>query len=73
MPDSSATRWIEDAEARGFAAAMLARGNVRESHSLHLGKTIAQVPSWLRHASAEPRRLPGLGLHPTRLWGTGPA
>ena len=44
MPLSNMTRWIEDAEARSFyEAAMFARGNVRESHYLHLAETIAKV------------------------------
>jgi hypothetical protein len=50
MSHSNMTRWIEDAEARRFnKAAMFARGNVRESRYLHLGETIAKVPSWFRH------------------------
>jgi hypothetical protein len=64
MSHSNMTRWIEDAEARKFnEAAMFARGNVRESHSLHLGKTIAKVPSWLRH---------GIGRNRVdyRVWGS---
>ena len=51
MSQSNLTRWIEYAEARTYtdAAKFELSCNPTERHYLHLGETIAKVPSRLRH------------------------
>ena len=46
------TRWIEEADARRFGEAVtFERGpELRERHFMHLGNTIAHLPTWLRHS-----------------------
>jgi hypothetical protein len=64
MSHNNLTRWIEDAEARIVSenAIFERRWNATESHYLHLGETIAKVPSWIRHG-IDPETLEAIGCH----------
>ena len=46
------TRWIEAADERQFAEAVMFEhgGDAGEHHFLHLGDAIAHLPSWLRRS-----------------------
>lgn len=46
------SRWIEEADARRFGEAVtFERGpELRERHFMHLGNTIARLPTWLWHS-----------------------
>jgi len=63
MSHTNMTRWIENAEARKFhEAAMFDGRGITESHYLHLGETIAKVPSWLSHNLSR-EALVAIGCH----------
>jgi hypothetical protein len=48
MSHSSLTRWIEDADARRFSEAARFDHGIADTHFLHLGNAIANLPSWFR-------------------------